>query len=170
MFVLKELILSDLEAYGKRRRLRSIPYAYFESLGFRAGFHLRWIEFFWNRKAFFLTNYLKMHLAKNCGLDAIPGFSIGPSFRLDHPVGVVIGKGVLIGSKVQIGAGVILGQRYVDPVRKNEKYPKIGDRVYIGANSVLLGEIEIGDGATIGAQSLVLTSVACDVTVSGLVK
>jgi serine O-acetyltransferase len=170
MLMLKELILSDLETYGKKRMLRSIPHAYFESLGFRASFHLRLISYFWNRKDFFVTNYLKMHLVKTCGLDAIPGFSIGDSFRVDHPVGVVIGKGAVIGSKVQIGAGVILGQRYVDPARRNERYPRIGSGVIIGANSVLLGEIEIGDSATIGAGSLVLTSVASGVTVSGLVK
>jgi serine O-acetyltransferase len=111
-----------------------------------------------------------MHLVKACGLDAIPGFSIGDSFRLDHPVGVVIGKGAEIGSRVQIGAGVVLGQRYVDPARRTEKYPKIGNGVFIGANCVLLGEIEIGDSATIGAGSLVLASVASGVTVSGLVK
>lgn len=55
-------------------------------------------------------------------------------------------------------------------MKSNEKYPKIGNGVIIGANATLIGEIEIQDNVTIGANSLVLASIPANATVYGLIK
>ena len=167
--VYKNLILRDLRSYGRRPRFLSCAYAFFEIPGFRAVVYLRLIEHFWYSKHFFIVNICRYNLLKSCGMDVSPGFKIGHNFKIIHPVGSIIGKGTTIGNSVIIAGSVIIGQKYTD-LKSNEKYPKIGNGVIIGANVTLIGEIEIQDNVTIGANSLVLSSIPANITVYGLIK
>jgi serine O-acetyltransferase len=92
------------------------------------------------------------------GLDFVPGADIGPGLLIEHPSGVVIGGGVVIGSRCTLLQNVTLGERYGDG-RPPHEYPCIGDGVTIGAGACLLGGIEVGDGAVIGANSVVIHDV-----------
>lgn len=87
------------------------------------------------------------------------------STQLPHPLGIVIGHDVEVGSNVRIQQHVTLGR----PVPKQSAgYPTIGDNVAIGTGATILGDITIEEGATIGANSVVLDDVPADTTVVGV--
>ena len=94
-----------------------------------------------------------------------PGAIIGPGFFIDHGVGVVIGETAEIGSDVTIYHGVTLGGTTLE---KGKRHPTLGDRVVVGAGAKLLGAIQIGDDARIGANSVVVQSVPPNSVVVGV--
>lgn len=93
-----------------------------------------------------------------------PGARIGKRFFIDHGCGVVIGETTVIGDDVTIFQGVTLGGTGKE---KGKRHPTIGNNVVIGAEAIILGNISIGDGATVGAGSVVLKSVPPGTTVVG---
>lgn len=93
-----------------------------------------------------------------------PGAQIGRRFFIDHGCGVVIGETTVIGDDVTIFQGVTLGGTGKE---KGKRHPTIGNNVVIGAEAIILGNISIGDGATVGAGSVVLKSVPPGATVVG---
>ena len=100
------------------------------------------------------------------GAEFVPGCEIEGGLVLRHPSGVVIGSGVRIGSDCIMQHGVTVGERYVDS-KSDGRYPVIGNHVVIGTQAVILGEIFIGDSATVGAQTLVTRDVPEGRTVVG---
>ncbi len=88
--------------------------------------------------------------------------SIGPRLRLFHGVGTVIHEAVTIGADVTLRHLTTIGTK-----RDGEKAPTLGDHVNVGCHSIILGDIHIGNGATIGAGSVVLHDVPEGVTVVG---
>lgn len=77
-----------------------------------------------------------------------------------HPIGIVIGSNVKMGMDCQIYQNVTLGGG-------DGGYPELGRNVTVFANAVLVGPIKIGDNAVIGANSVVLTDVEENTTVAG---
>jgi serine O-acetyltransferase len=94
-----------------------------------------------------------------------PGAVIGRHFFVDHGSGVVIGETAEIGDNVLIYQGVVLGGTSLE---KKKRHPTIGNEVVIGAGAVLLGPIRVGDGAKIGAGSVVIHDVPPQKTVVGV--
>lgn len=93
------------------------------------------------------------------GCEVSPAASIGPGFRVGHPLGIVIGSHVRAGRNLTVMHHVTVGGR------RNVGSPRpavqtIGDDVVIGTGAVLLGDIEIGSNVVIGAQALVVESVS----------
>lgn len=86
--------------------------------------------------------------------DVPPSTTIGPRCRIYHAHGIVINASTVIGADVTLRHGTTLGSRV-----SGSDAPRVGDRVEMGANVMILGDIEIGRGATIGAGSLVLNDV-----------
>jgi serine O-acetyltransferase len=78
-------------------------------------------------------------------------------------VGVVIHSRAVIGSRVIIGQGVTIG-RQLDP----DGIPTIGNNVYISAGARILGGITIGDNVIIGANSVVIRDVQSNTIVGGV--
>ncbi len=99
------------------------------------------------------------------GIEIHPGARIGESFFIDHGMGVVIGETTKIGDNVTIYQGVVLGGTGKE---KGKRHPTIGHNVVIGTGAKVLGPIQIGDGARIGAGSVVLRSVPPGATVVGI--
>lgn len=66
-----------------------------------------------------------------------------------HPIGIVIAKDAQIGKNCVIYQNVTIGKK---TGKTKEKAPMIGDNVTIYANSVIIGEIKIGDNAIIGTN------------------
>jgi len=99
------------------------------------------------------------------GIEIHPGASIGRCFFIDHGAGVVIGETAEIGDDVLIYQGVVLGGTTLE---KKKRHPTIGSNVVIGAAAILLGPITVGDGAKIGANSVVVKSVPPGATVVGV--
>lgn len=86
-------------------------------------------------------------------IDIHPGAKIGKGLFIDHGAGVVIGQTAVIGDDVVIFHGVTLGSNSTQS--KGNRHPNVGNRVTIYANSVLVGNINIGDDSIIGANSMV---------------
>jgi serine O-acetyltransferase len=82
---------------------------------------------------------------------------------LPHPQGIVVGSYVQLGSHVVIGHQVTLGGRDFDI----KNMPVIEDGVYLGAGAKVLGQLKIGAGATIGANSVVTRDVPAGAVVVG---
>ena len=93
-----------------------------------------------------------------------PGATIGRRFFIDHGCGVVIGETTIIGDDVTLFQGVTLGGTGKE---KGKRHPTVGHKVVIGAEAIVLGNITIGDNATIGAGSVVTKAVPAGVTVVG---
>ena len=90
------------------------------------------------------------------GADIHPAACIGRGFVLSHGSGTVIGGGVVMGECCVVHQGVTMGLRH----RAGERgQPRLGSRVLVGANAVLLGGVTVGDEARIGAAAVVLTDV-----------
>lgn len=88
---------------------------------------------------------------------------IGRNFTLGYwGLGVVIHSNTEIGNNCLISQNVTIGRNFGD-----KKVPIIGDDVYIGAGSVIFGEITIGDNVIIGSNSLVNKSISNNCTVVG---
>ena len=99
------------------------------------------------------------------GVEIHPGAKIGRRFFIDHGMGVVIGETAEIGDDVLIYQGVVLGGVSREKVKR---HPTIGNKVVIGARAVLLGPIKVGDGAKVGAGSVVINDVPEGATVVGV--
>ncbi len=87
---------------------------------------------------------------------------IGPGIRIWHFGGIFIHRDVRIGAGCTLRQGVTLGNRHRD-----DDVPVIGDNVELGAYAQVLGSVRIGDGARIGAMSVVLTDVPDGATAVG---
>lgn len=112
------------------------------------------------------SRLLRSRLANKHGVHIAEGVRIGAAFRLPHPVGVVIGPDVVVGERVSIYQGVTVGA--AAPRSAPWVFPTIGNDVTIYASSVLLGDITVGDGATIAAGAIVTKSVPPGSTVVGV--
>lgn len=124
------------------------------------GLHALWIyraaNFLW-RHSFHLPARVLSHFGRLLtGIEIHPGAKIGRRFFIDHGSGVVIGETTEIGNDVLLYQGVVLGGVSLE---KEKRHPTIGNRVMIGAGTIVLGPILIGDGAKVGAASLVVKSV-----------
>jgi serine O-acetyltransferase len=94
---------------------------------------------------------------------------IGPGFFLEHPMGVVIGDGVVAGRNLVLGAAVLLGSSFYESrSRPRAGFPTLGDGVSVWAKASILGPVEVGDRAVIGAHALVLDDVPPDAVARGV--
>lgn len=98
-------------------------------------------------------------------VDIHPGARIGLRFFIDHGAGVVIGETAEIGDDVTLYHGVTLGGTTWN---KGKRHPTLGNGVVVGAGAKILGPIELGDRVRVGANSVVVHSVAADRTVVGI--
>lgn len=99
------------------------------------------------------------------GVEIHPGAIIGEGLFIDHGMGVVIGETAEIGHDCNILQGVTLGGT---STKRTKRHPTLRNRVTVGAGAKLIGAVEIGDGARIGAGSVVVTNVPANATVVGV--
>ena len=104
-------------------------------------------------------------MRKKTGIEIHPGAIIGKNLFIDHGVGVVIGETAIIGNNCTIYQGVVLGGTGKE---QGKRHPTLKDNVMVGAGAILLGNIEIGEKAKIGANSVVLQDVPRGATVVGV--
>lgn len=98
------------------------------------------------------------------GVEIHPAARIGSEFFIDHGSGVVIGETTQIGDRVTLYQGVTLGGTGFQP---GKRHPTLGDNVTVGSGAKLLGPIAVGDGAKIGANTVVVEDVPPSSTVVG---
>lgn len=98
------------------------------------------------------------------GIEIHPAAVIGRGCFIDHGAGVVIGETARIGDDVTLYQGVTLGGT---GFQVGKRHPTVGNRVTIGSGAKLLGPIDVGDDAKVGANSVVITDVPRNSTVVG---
>ncbi|NQT00356.1 MAG: serine O-acetyltransferase [Candidatus Omnitrophica bacterium] len=133
------------------------------------GLHAIWIfriaHWLWMHQLRLLARLLS-HLARFLtGIEIHPGAKIGRRFFIDHGMGVVIGETSEIGDDVLMYQGAVLGGTTHEKVKR---HPTLGNRAIIGADAVVLGAIEIGEGARVGSGSVVVKPVPAGATVVGV--
>ena len=130
------------------------------------GFH-RVAHWLFRGELFFLARLVN-HLARFLtGIDIHPGAIIGRNFFIDHGF-VVIGETAEIGDDVTIYQHVTLGGTNPADGVAGKRHPTIGDGVIIGSGAALLGPIEIGARARIGANAVVTRDVPEGATMVGI--
>jgi serine O-acetyltransferase len=96
----------------------------------------------------------------------LPGRAvIGPGLYIGHFGPLVVHRDAVIGHRCNLSQGVTIG---VSGRGERRGVPRIGDRVYIATNAVVVGKITVGDDAVIGANSVVREDVAPHTTVLGV--
>jgi serine O-acetyltransferase len=133
------------------------------------GLHAIWIyriaHYLWFKNQYFFARFLS-HIARFLtNIEIHPGAYIGRRVFIDHGAGVVIGETAEIGDDVLMYHGVLLGGV---TLHKKKRHPTIGNNVMIGAGTIILGPIHIGDGARIGAASLVIRDVPAHAVATGV--
>jgi serine O-acetyltransferase len=133
------------------------------------GLHALWMHriahWLWTHRLRFFARLLSHFTRFLTAIEIHPGAMIGRRFFIDHGAGVVIGETAEIGDDVLMYQGVVLGGTTLE---KKKRHPTIGNNVVIGAAAVLLGPITVGDGARIGANSVVVGSVPPGAVVVGV--
>jgi len=131
------------------------------------GLHALWMHriahFFWRHRLRLLGRFQSHCSRLWTGIEIHPGATIGRRFFIDHGMG--IGETSEIGDDVLMYQGVVLGGTTHE---KRKRHPTIGNNVVIGAGATLLGAINVGDGARIGAGSVVVQDVPAGSTVVGV--
>jgi serine O-acetyltransferase len=140
-----------------------------EALTCYPGLHALWshriAHFLWRHNMRLLARIIS-HLNRFfTGIEIHPGANIGRRCFIDHGSGVVIGETSEIGDDVLIYQGVVLGGTTLE---KKKRHPTLGNGVEMGAGAIALGPITIGDGARVGASSVIIKSVPAGVTVVGI--
>lgn len=112
-----------------------------------------------------LAYYMQMRVSEIFGVDIHPGARIGKGLMIDHAHSIVIGETAVVGDNVSMLHSVTLGGTGKE---EEDRHPKIGDGVLIGAGAHVLGNINIGYCSRIAAGSVVLDHVEPKKTVAGV--
>jgi serine O-acetyltransferase len=99
------------------------------------------------------------------GIEIHPGATIGRRVFIDHGMGVVIGETAEIGDDCTLYHQVTLGGVSWN---KGKRHPTLGKGVVVGAGAKILGPFEVGEGARIGSNSVVVKPVPPGATVVGI--
>ncbi len=99
------------------------------------------------------------------GIEIHPAAAIGAGFFVDHGMGVVIGETTEVGDDVMLYQGVTLGGTGFE---RGKRHPTLGNGVTVGVGAKILGAVNVGDGAIIGAGAVVLRDVPAHSTVVGI--
>lgn len=133
------------------------------------GLHALWwhrVSHWWYRHNCFFIARLLSHWARfYTGIEIHPGAQIGNGVFIDHGGGVVIGETAIVGDNVTLYQGVTLGGTGKE---KGKRHPTLEDYVVVACGAKVLGSFTVGEGAKIGAGSVVLKPVPPHSTVVGI--
>ena len=107
-----------------------------------------------------------MHLTRFItGIEIHPGAHIGSGVFIDHGMGVVIGETAEIGDDVTLYQGVTLGGT---SLKREKRHPTLERNVVVGTGAAVMGALRVGEGARIGAGSVVVAEVPPNSVVVGV--
>lgn len=141
----------------------STPLLYLK--GFHAIQSYRITHYLWNQNRKSLALYLQNQISVAFDADIHPAAKIGHGIMFDHATGIVVGETSVIENDVSILQGVTLGGTGKE---SGDRHPKVRKGVMIGAGAKILGNIEVGKYAKIGANSVVLNPVPEYATAAGV--
>jgi serine O-acetyltransferase len=162
----RKQVRMDLIAYIERDPACDkyhLPLLYFK--GFHALQTHRVSHILWKKNRKNLALYIQNRASEVFSVDIHPAAKIGGGIMIDHATGLVIGETTVIDDNVSLLHSVTLGGTGLGA---DDRHPKIRSGVMIAAGVKILGNIEIGTGAKVGAGSLVLEPVPPHTTVAGV--
>ena len=102
-----------------------------------------------------LKNYYKLKLrriSRKTQIQIPSATKIGEGFYIGHTGRIIINPNAVLGKNINIATGVTIGQ---ENRGKRKGYPTIGDNVWIGTNSVIVGNIKIGNDVLVAPLTFV---------------
>jgi serine O-acetyltransferase len=112
-----------------------------------------------------LAHLLQSRVSEVFAIDIHPAVPVGRGVFIDHGTGLVVGETAVIGDDVSILHEVTLGGTGKE---RGDRHPKVRDGVLLCAGAKVLGNVEIGRDAKVGAGSVVLNDVPAGATVAGV--
>ena len=136
---------------------------------FYKGFHAlqahRVAHWLWSEGRRTLAQFFQNQISVTLGVDIHPAARIGSGIMFDHATGIVIGETAVVGNDVSILHSVTLGGT---GKTSGDRHPKISDGVLLAAGCKVIGNINVGQNAKVGAGSVVLQDVPANVSVAGV--
>src|SRR5436190_5082357 len=130
------------------------------------GFH-RVAHWLYGGRLYFLARFVNHFSRAITAIDIHPGAKIGERFFIDHGF-TVIGETAEIGDDVTIYQNVTLGGTNPSGGVGGKRHPTLCSGVVIGSGAQVLGPIEVGEGAKVGANAVVTKDVEPQSTVVGI--
>src|SRR5258705_5202316 len=116
----------------------------------------------WHWPARFISNISRWWT----GIEIHPGAIVGRRVFIDHGMGIVVGETAEIGDECTIYQGVTLGGTSL--YKGAKRHPTLGKDVVVSAGAKVLGGFEVGDGAKIGSNAVVIKPVPAGATAVGI--
>jgi len=138
---------------------------FFNYPGLWAMFFYRFSNFLYKRGLRFIPRFISALGQFLTTIDIHPAATIGCRVFIDHGVGVVIGETAIIGDDVVIYQQVTLGGVSTS---HGKRHPTVENNVVVGAGAKVLGNITLGEGSKIGANSVVVKDVPPFATAVGI--
>jgi serine O-acetyltransferase len=134
------------------------------------GLHALWLHrrahWCWTHGLKWLGRFISHWARWLTGIEIHPGAKIGARVFFDHAMGVVVGETAEIGDGCTIYQGVTLGGTSL--YKGAKRHPTLGRDVVVSAGAKVLGGFEVGDGAKIGSNAVVIKPVPAGATAVGI--
>ena len=141
----------------------STPFLFFK--GFHALQAHRVAHWLWREGRRTLAQFFQNQISVTLGVDIHPAARLGSGIMFDHATGIVIGETAIVEDDVSILHSVTLGGT---GKVSGDRHPKIRKGVLLAAGCKIIGNIEVGQNAKVGAGSVVLENVPPNATVAGV--
>jgi serine O-acetyltransferase len=139
------------------------PFLYYK--GFHAVQAYRVAHWLWNQGRKHMAFYLQNRISEQYAVDIHPAAKLGRGLMMDHATGVVIGETAVVEDDVSMLHEVTLGGTGKET---GDRHPKIRKGSLLSAGAKILGNIEVGECARVGAGSVVLIDVPANCTAAGV--
>ena len=137
--------------FGRKNKIKDIKFLFLNP-------GLRFIYFYRkynSTKIFFLKKLYRiilLYIQAEYGIEINPKLKIGKGFYIGHPFNITVNLNAILGENINIHKGVTIGQ---ENRGKRKGVPIIGNKVWIGVNSTIVGKIKIGNNVLIAPNTYV---------------
>lgn len=158
----KRIILADMQRYPRNPKNRLLT-AYRVHPGFRFTFWYRFAQFLMTRPSLKVLyrvvrwKYLRVQLATGIQIPILA--DIGEGLYIPHFGGIVVNPNFRAGKNLYLSHNVTIGKVHVGD---RQGVPSVGEGVFLGTGTVLLGAINLGDNVAVGANSVVINHLPAD--------
>lgn len=163
--ILKAAEIDMLATYARDPACEDLSTPFLFYKGFHALQAYRISHWLWTHGRETMARFFQNQISVTLGVDIHPAAQIGSGLMLDHATGIVVGETAVIDDDVSILHAVTLGGTGKE---SGDRHPKIRRGVLLAAGCKVIGNIEVGEGAKVGAGSVVLTDVPPGATVAGV--
>ncbi len=163
--ILKAAEIDMLATYARDPACEDLSTPFLFYKGFHALQAYRISHWLWKQGRKTMARFFQNQISVTLGVDIHPAAQIGSGLMLDHATGIVVGETAVIEDDVSILHSVTLGGTGKET---GDRHPKIRRGVLLASGCKVIGNIEVGEGAKVGAGSVVLQDVPPGATVAGV--